>query len=130
VDANTSYRTQTSISSFNQLPTFTTANKLLSDKFCIDLTKFNKNKNLITELSIGDKLCIVKPSSNLIWNTIVRGILPKRHGGLESLTVYVLVTDNKLDFYKITDIANNENHVLNKVLENVIVKRIFTIYHW
>ncbi|HET7643609.1 MAG TPA: hypothetical protein VFK40_08885 [Nitrososphaeraceae archaeon] len=126
MDANSSYRTQTNISSFNQLPTFTTANKLLSDKFRIDLTKFNKNK--IIELSLGDKICIVKPSSNLICDTIVRGILPKRHGGLDSPTVYVLVTDNKFDFYKITDIANNQYQILNKVLENVIVKRIFTIY--
>ncbi|HJT85964.1 MAG TPA: hypothetical protein VJ697_15900 [Nitrososphaeraceae archaeon] len=128
MDANISYRTQTSISSFNQLPTFTTANKLLLDKFRIDLTKFNKNKNHIIELSIGDKICIVKPSSNLVCDTIVRGILPKRHGGLESPTVYVLITDNKFDFYNITDIANNQYQILNRVLENVIVKRIFTIY--
>ena len=128
MDANISYRTQTSISSFNQLPTFTRANKLLSDKFLIDLTKFNKNRNKIIELYLGDKICIVKPSSNLVCDTIVQGILPKRHDGLESPTVYVLVTDNKFDFYNITDIANNQYHVLNKVLENVIVKRIFTIY--
>jgi hypothetical protein len=127
VDANT-YRIQTSISSFNQLPTFTTVNKLLSDKFRIDFTKYNKTKNLIIELSIGDKICIVKPSSSLVCDTIVRGILPKRHNGLESPTVYVLLTDNKFEFYKITDITNNQYKILNKVLENVIVKRIFTIY--
>src|SRR5262245_61041473 len=115
---NNSHRIQVSISSFNQLPTFTTANKLLSDKFRIDLTKFNKNK--IIELSLGDKICIVKSSSNLISETIVRGILPKRHNGLESPSVYVLVTDNKFGFYKITDIAYNQYHILNKVLENVI----------
>jgi hypothetical protein len=127
VDANTS-KTQTSITSFNQFPSFTIANKLLSNKFRLDLRKFNKNKNLIIELSIGDIICIVKPSSNLVCDTIVRGVLPKRHNGLESPTVYVLVTDNKFDFYKITDIANNQYQILNKVLENVKVKRIFTIY--
>jgi len=58
----------------------------------------------------------------------VRGILSKRHNGLESPSVYVLVTHNKFDFYKITDIANNEYHILEKILQNVIVKRIFTIY--
>jgi len=128
VDANISYRIQTSISSFNKLPTFTTANKLLSDKFRIDLTKFNKNKNQIIEISLGDKICIVKPSSSLVCDTIIRGILSKRHNGLESPTVYVLITDNKFDFYNITDIANNQYQILNRVLENVIVKRIFTIY--
>jgi len=58
----------------------------------------------------------------------VRGILSKRHNGLESPSVYVLVTHNKFDFYKITDIANNEYHILEKILQNVIVKRIFIIY--
>ena len=59
----------------------------------------------------------------------MRGILSKRNNGLESPSIYVLVTDNKFDFYKITDIADNEYHILEKVLENVIVKRMFTIYH-
>ena len=125
---NNSYIIQSSITSFNPLPIFTTANKLLSDKFRIDLTKFYKNKYQFIELSIGDKICIVKPSSNLVCDTIVRGILPKRHAGLESPTVYVLVTNNKFDFYKITDIANYKYRILDRVLENVIVKRIFTIY--
>ena len=101
---NTS-RTQTSITSFNQLPTFTRANRLLTDKFYIDLTKYDKNKNSkknknqIIELLLEDKICIINPSSNFVCNTIVRGILPKRHNGLESPTVFVLFTDNKFDFY-------------------------------
>ena len=119
---NFSHYSQTN--SINQVPTFTTANKLLvKDKFCIELT--NKKK---IEIALGDKICIVKPSSNLVCETIVRGILPKRHNGLESPTVYVLVVDNKFDFYNITEIANTKYQILNKVLENVIVKRIFTIY--
>ena len=36
---------------------------------------------------------------------MVRGILPKRHNGLESPTAYELVIDNKFDFYNITEIA-------------------------
>jgi len=64
----------------------------------------------------------------LVCDTIVIGILPKRHLGLESPTVYVLVTDNKFDFYNITEIANTKYQILDRVLENVIVKRIFTIY--
>ena len=88
-----------------------------------------KIKKQLLELTIGDKICIVKPSSNLVCETFVRGILSKRNNGLESPSIYVLVTDNKFDFYKITDIADNEYHILEKVLENVIVKRMFTIYH-
>ena len=118
---NYSYHSQTSI---NQLPTFTTANKLLvKDKFCIELS--NKKK---IELALGDKICIVKPHTDFVCDTIVRGILPKRHLGLESPTVYVLVTDNKFDFYNITKISNTKYQILNRVLENVIVKRIITIY--
>jgi len=39
--------------------------------------------------------------------TIVRGIVPKRHKGMESLTVFVLITDNRFDFYNITKIADD-----------------------
>ena len=73
-----------------------------------------KNKNQIIELLLEDKICIINFSSNLVCDTIVRGILPKRHDGLESPTVYVLVTDNKFDFYKITEIANNQYQILNR----------------
>jgi len=37
---------------------------------------------------------------------IVRGIVPKRHKGMESLTVYVLIT-YRFDFYNITKIADD-----------------------
>ena len=104
INKNTS-RTQTSITSFNQLPTFTRANRLLTDKFYIDLTKYDKNKNSkknknqIIELLLENKICIIKPHSDFVCNTIVRGILPKRHNGLEFPTVFVLFIDNKFDFY-------------------------------
>ena len=54
--------------------------------------------------------------------------MPKRHGGLDSPTVYVLVTDNKFDFYNITEIADKKYKILDSVLNNVIVRRMFTIY--
>jgi len=120
-------QSQTSV---NQLPKFTTANKLLvKDKICIELSTYNtKKKKQIIELTLGDKICIVKPHTDLVCDTIVRGIIPKRHNGLESPAVYVLVADNKFDFYNIVEIANTKYQILDRVLENVIVKRIFTIY--
>ena len=54
--------------------------------------------------------------------------MPKRHNGLESPTVYVLVTDNKFDFYNITEIADKKYKILDRALKNVIVRRMFTIY--
>ena len=54
--------------------------------------------------------------------------MPKRHGGLDSPTVYVLVTDNKFDFYNITEIADKKYRVLDRALKHIIVKRVFTIH--
>ena len=78
---------------------------------------------IIIELTIGDIACFVKPHSDFVCNTIVRGILPKRHNGLESPTVFVLVTDNKFDFYKITDIADKKYKILDRALKNIIVQK-------
>ena len=56
--------------------------------------------------------------------------MPKRHNGLESPIVYVLVTDNKFDFYNITKIADKKYHILDKALKRIIVRRVFTIYQF
>jgi len=54
--------------------------------------------------------------------------LSKRHNGLDSQTVFVLITDNKFDFYSITGIADKKYRILDKALKNVIVRRVFTIH--
>ena len=114
------------------VPKFISAQKLLEDKFILEFSSNNynkKNKKRKTiELTIGDIACFVKPHSDFVCDTIVRGILPKRHNGLESPTVYVLVTDNKFDFYNITEIADKKYKILDKALKNVIVQRVFTIH--
>ena len=114
-------------------PKFISAQKLLEDKFVLEF--LNNDKNIkkrktrrIIELTIGDIACFVKPHSDFVCDTIVRGILPKRHNGLESPTVYVLITDNKFDFYNITEIADKKYKILDRALKNVIVQRMFTIY--
>ena len=91
------------------VPKFISAQKLLEDKFIIQFSNNHYNKKIIRktiELNLGDIACFVKPHSDFVCDTIVRGILPKRHNGLESPTVYVWVTDNKFDFYNITEIAD------------------------
>ena len=83
------------------MPKFISAQKLLEDKFILEFSYNHYNKKKIRktiELTIGDIACFVKPHSDFVCDTIVRGILPKRHNGLESTTVYVLITDNKFDF--------------------------------
>ncbi|MDW3605329.1 MAG: hypothetical protein QOK67_09835 [Nitrososphaeraceae archaeon] len=89
------------------VPKFISAQKLLVDKFTVEFSYNDKNNNIrkrrtTIELNLGDIACFVKPNSDFVCDTIVRGILPKRHNGLESPTVFVLVTDNKFDFYNIT----------------------------
>ena len=117
------------------VPKFISAQKLLEDKFVLEFSsnndynrKIGKARRQTIELNLGDIACFVKPHSDFICDTIVRGILPKRHNGLESPTVYVLVTDNKFDFYNITEIADKKYKILDKVLKNVIVRRVFTFH--
>ena len=114
------------------VPKFISAQKLLEDKFKLEFTSnnhYNKKKiRKMIELDLGDIACFVKPHSDFVCDTIIRGILPKRHNGLESPTVYVLITDNKFDFYNITEIADKKYRILDKTLKNVIVRRMFTIY--
>ena len=114
------------------VPKFISAQKLLEDKFVLEFSNNDKNikktRRTTIELTIGEIACFVKPHTDFVCDTIVRGILPKRHNGLESSTVYVLVTDNKFDFYNITEIADKKYRVLDRALKNIIVRRMFTIY--
>jgi hypothetical protein len=114
------------------VPKFISAQKLLEDKFILQFSNNDKNikkpRERIVELTIGDIVCFVKPHSDFVCDTIVRGILPKRHNGLDSPTVFVLVIDNKFDFYNITEIADKKYKILDRALKNVIVRRVFTIH--
>ena len=115
------------------VPKFISAQKLLEDKFILEFSynnrnKTNKIKKRSIELTIGEIACFVKPHSDFVCDTLVRGIVPKRHNGLESPTVFVLIIDNKFDFYNITEIADKKYKILDRTLKHIIVKRIFTIH--
>jgi hypothetical protein len=119
------------VNKIESLPKFISAQKLLEDKFILEFSYKVKNnkksRKRIVELNLGDIACFVKPHTDFVCDTIVRGILPKRHNGLESTTVYVLVTDNKFDFYNITDIADKK-YKIYRALQRIIVQRMFTIH--
>jgi len=117
------------------VPKFISAQKLLEDKFVLEFSSKDYNKKKVRkvrrqtiELTMGDITCFGKPHSDFVCDTIIRGILPKRHNGLESPTVYVLVTDNKFDFYTITEIADKKYKILDRALQRIIVQRMFTIH--
>ena len=118
------------------VPKFISAQKLLEDKFVLEFSYNDYNKKKIRkarkrqkiELNLGETACFVKPHTDFVCDTIVRGILPKRHNGLESPTVFVLIKDNKFDFYNITEIADKKYKILDRALKNVIVRRMFTIH--
>jgi hypothetical protein len=116
------------------LPKFISAKKLLEDKFILEFAKNDKNRKIgkskiqTIELNLGEIACFVKPHTDFFCDTIVRGILPKRHNGLESPTVFVLVTNNKFDFYNITEIADKKYQILDRALQRIIVQRMFTIH--
>jgi len=39
-----------------------------------------------------------------------------------------LITDNKFDFYNITEIADKKYRILDRALKHIIVQRVFTIH--
>ena len=49
---------------------------------------------------------------------------------LESPTVFVLVTDNKFDFYNITEIADKKYRILDRALKHIIVKGFSQFINW
>jgi hypothetical protein len=104
------------------IPKFISAQKLLEDKFILEFSKNERKarKRQTIELTIGEIACFVKPYSDFVCDTIVRGILPKRHNGLESPTVYVLVTDNKFDFYN-RIIFKETVRILKHTLKEIII---------
>jgi hypothetical protein len=113
------------------VPKFISAQKILEDKFILEISNNDYNIKKIEktiELNLSDIACFVNPHSDFVCDSIVRGILPKRHNGLESPTVYVLVTNNKFNFYNITDIADKKYQILDRALKHVIVQRMFTIH--
>ena len=57
------------------VPKFISAHKLLEDKFILEISTNNKNnKKRKIELTMGDIACFVKPHSDFVCDTIVRGI--------------------------------------------------------
>ena len=84
------------------------------------------NKSI--KLRYSDKVSFVN-HNELISDVIVKGLLAKRYGGLESSNVLVIASNNHFDFYQCINIATKKYKInINKVLDHVIITRVFTIY--
>ena len=100
---------------------------LTAYEYLDNLTIEIKNKKSL-ELRYGDKICLVN-YDNLISSIINKGLLPKKNEGLESPNVVVITSNNKFDFYDCISIAKKKYGMnINKVLDHVLVSRVFTIY--
>ena len=94
----------------------------------LNILTFRINNNESIELRYGDKISFVD-CDELVSDIIVKGLLPKRYGGLESSNVLVITSNNKFDFYQCVNLAKKKYGMdVNKVLDHVIITRVFTIY--
>lgn len=94
----------------------------------LNILAFHINNNKSIELRYGDKISFVD-CDELVSDIIVKGLLPKRYGGLESSNVLVITSNNRFDFYQCVNLAKKKYGMdVNKVLDHVIITRVFTIY--
>ena len=93
----------------------------------LNILTFHINNESI-ELRYGDKISFVD-CDEFVSDIIVKGLLPKRYGGLESSNVLVITSNNRFDFYQCVNLAKKKYGMdVNKVLDHVIITRVFTIY--
>lgn len=95
--------------------------------YLIDKLIFTINNKPI-ELQYGDKVCLVH-LDDMISDIVVKGLLPKKSGGIESQNVIIVTSNNNFDFYRCINIAKKKYGMdINKVLDSVLITRVFTIY--
>jgi hypothetical protein len=105
----------------------TNINFLTAYNYLIDKLTFTINNKPI-ELQYGDKVCLVN-LDDMINDIAVRGLLPKKSGGIESQNVIIVTSNNNFDFYSCINIAKKKYGMdINKVLDRVLIARVFTIY--
>jgi Rad51 len=105
----------------------TNINFFTAYNYLIDKLNFTINNKPI-ELQYGDKVCLVN-LDDMISDIAVRGLLPKKSGGIESQNVIIVTSNNNFDFYSCINIAKKKYGMdINKVLDRVLIARVFTIY--
>jgi hypothetical protein len=88
----------------------------------------------LLNLNAYGSLCIIgeqKYTQLLIDRLCVHSLLPKRHGGIGGLNyskIIAIDAGNCTDVYQFVDFARQYGLEVKKVLQSVIVSRVFTIY--
>jgi hypothetical protein len=108
---------------------FQTAYQRLSTKLGFDIKRIDSLLNLDTHGSI----CIVgdqRYTQLLIDRLCVHTLLPRRYGGIGQDYSKIIVIDagNCTDVYQYVDFCRQYGLEIDKVLRNVVVSRVFTIY--
>ena len=111
---------------------FQTAYRQIEDssvKFAFDINKIDSLLNLDAHGSI----CIIGEQNYtqiLLDRLCVHSMLPKRHGGMGLGYSKIVVIDagNCTDVYQIVAFARQYGLETRKVLQNMVVSRVFTIY--
>ena len=100
-----------------------------SVKFTFDIEKIDSLLNL----NAHGRLCIIgeQKYTKLLANRLcVHSLLPRRHGGigLNYSKIIVIDASNCTDVYQIVDFARQYGLEVKKVLQSMVVSRVFTIY--
>ena len=101
----------------------------LNNRFAFDIKKIDS----LLDLQSTGSLCIVgeqKYSQLLIDRLCVHSMLPKRYGGMGSDYSKPIAIDagNCADVYQFADFARQYGLDVKKVLQNIVISRVFTIY--
>jgi DNA-directed RNA polymerase subunit M/transcription elongation factor TFIIS len=113
------------------MPKFQTAYEEFDSRLTLDIKKIDDS----ISLRIGECLCIIgerKYTKIALARLCVRALLPKRHSGdgngFESSNVIVIDAGNSLDIYQHVNFARQYGLDIKKVLQRIIISRVFTIY--
>jgi DNA-directed RNA polymerase subunit RPC12/RpoP len=113
---------------------FNTAYRQIEDRSIHPAFDIEKIDSLLN-LNARGSLCIIgdqRYAQLLINRLCVHSLLPRRHGGIGSNDLKIIVIDagNCTDVYQFVDFARQYGLEIKKVLRNIVVSRVFTIYQF
>lgn len=79
-------------------------------------------------IRVGETLCIIGDHAiSLVTRLCVRALLPNNRGGLDSVVLFI-DAGNTSDIYQCVSFARQYGMELTKVLDGIIVSRVFTVH--